>query len=99
MISDKVVLSRLLSGLGTAAVLLLAMGSISYAGSDRQYCVSAIPEKLKKDGGAVVRCDEGIFRVKSIKKAVLTSKKAVTIFKKRTRNTDGKYYSMTNSGI
>lgn len=47
-----------------------------------QYSVSDIPAELKKDADAVIRISDYKFEIKNQRKALLTVKSAVTIFKK-----------------
>ncbi len=63
-------------------VFVVLFFNTSFAGHDKKYPVSAIPDSLKKSALAVIRNEEIIFDIKNIEKATLQVRYVVTILKK-----------------
>ena len=63
--------------------VIVLLSTFSFVKANSRYPASDIPEKLKKNANVVIRLDQNIFEIKSIDKAVETTKQVFTIFNKK----------------
>ena len=63
-------------------IFCLLLSNTSFAGHEKRYPVSAIPDSLKKSAVAVIRNERIVFDIKNIQKATMRVTYVVTILKK-----------------